>query len=58
MLLVFGAKQQHELCPDGATRQLSQENKQEFVDLYVNWFLNTSVQAQFDAFWYVSAFLF
>ena len=38
------------LKKDGDTIPVTMENRQEYVDLYVNWLLNKSIANQFDAF--------
>ncbi len=50
---MYGAKVVHELCPNGAQRALTNENRHEYVDRYVDYILNTSIEAQFAAFKYV-----
>lgn len=47
---VFGERRVHELCPGGAEKELTLENRREFVDLYVDYILNKSIEQQFDAF--------
>lgn len=47
---VFGNVMTHDLKPDGDTVAVCQENKQEFVDLYTDFLLNTSVEKQFRSF--------
>ena len=39
-----------ELLPGGAERQVTKQNRNEFVDLVVDWYLNKSVAAAFDQF--------
>ncbi|KAL0088811.1 hypothetical protein J3Q64DRAFT_1731742 [Phycomyces blakesleeanus] len=46
----FGQRKCVSLLPDGAQKMVTNENRQEFVDLYVNYVLNSSVERQFDAF--------
>lgn len=38
------------LCPDGDAIPVTEENRREFVDLYVQWWLSDSVEKQFEAF--------
>jgi len=47
---IFGEKHQIELKPDGASIPVNQKNKQEFVDLYVDYIFNKSCEKQFQAF--------
>eukprot|EP00761_Pharyngomonas_kirbyi_P013978 gb/GECH01014008.1/.p1 GENE.gb/GECH01014008.1/~~gb/GECH01014008.1/.p1 ORF type:complete len:721 (+),score=180.72 gb/GECH01014008.1/:1-2163(+) len=46
----FGERVHHELKPGGSEVPVTNENREEFIDLYVDYFLNKSIQAQFDAF--------
>ncbi|XP_026680400.1 ubiquitin-protein ligase E3A [Diaphorina citri] len=46
----FGAFISHDLKPDGDNIAVTQENKQEFIDLYSDFLLNTSIEKQFKAF--------
>ncbi|EON67612.1 hypothetical protein W97_06980 [Coniosporium apollinis CBS 100218] len=46
----YGAVTQVPLCPNGAKRPVTNENRQEFVDLYVRYLLDTSVSRQFEPF--------
>lgn len=39
-----------ELCPGGADIDVTEENRRDFVDQYVNYVLNTSIKKQYDAF--------
>lgn len=47
---VFGEVKTLELCPEGADKNVTQENKQEYVDMYVDYILNKSVASQFTGF--------
>ena len=47
----FGMEQLVEFKAGGAHVPVTNANKQEFVDLYVDWLLNTSVAAQFTPFY-------
>ena len=38
------------LCPNGENMYVTLENRREFVDLYVDWWLNQSIHKQFEAF--------
>ncbi|KAI9718213.1 MAG: hypothetical protein M1812_004203 [Candelaria pacifica] len=38
------------LCPGGETRPVTNENRREFVDLYIRYLLDTSVSRQFEPF--------
>jgi E3 ubiquitin-protein ligase HECTD2 len=46
----YGAVHSVELCPGGASRVVTASNRQEYVDLYVKYLLDTSIRRQFDAF--------
>ncbi|BFZ17845.1 hypothetical protein BsWGS_20882 [Bradybaena similaris] len=46
----YGETKSVELCPDGANRAVKQDNKLEYINLYVDYLLNKSVKTQFDAF--------
>ena len=39
-----------DLIPDGRNIKVTTQNRQEFVDSYVSWYLTTSVKDQFDPF--------
>ncbi|KAK7509332.1 uncharacterized protein IWZ02DRAFT_160426 [Phyllosticta citriasiana] len=45
-----GAVRQEPLCPNGANIPVTNANRQEFVDLYVRYLLDTAVARQFDPF--------
>nr|UUF95670.1 ubiquitin E3 ligase [Laodelphax striatellus] len=47
---VFGSSLTHELKPNGDKIFVNQQNKREFVDLYADFLLNTSIEKQFNAF--------
>lgn len=47
----FGYEQAVEFVECGQTVAVTDENKQEFVRLYVDWFLNTSIESQFRPFY-------
>lgn len=47
----FGIEQTVELKQGGAAIQVSQGNRREFVDLYVDWYLNKSIETQFKPFY-------
>lgn len=47
----FGYEQVVEFLDCGQTIAVTDENKQEFVRLYADWFLNTSIEAQFRPFY-------
>ncbi|XP_052902298.1 ubiquitin-protein ligase E3A [Anopheles moucheti] len=47
---VFGSVLEYELKPDGDTIFVTQDNKQEFVELYSDFMLNKSIEKQFNAF--------
>eukprot|EP00026_Physarum_polycephalum_P001542 Phypoly_transcript_01544.p1 GENE.Phypoly_transcript_01544~~Phypoly_transcript_01544.p1 ORF type:complete len:1030 (+),score=135.85 Phypoly_transcript_01544:65-3091(+) len=46
----FGETQYYDLKPDGANIPVTNKNRQEYVDLYVDWYFNKSVGTQFEAF--------
>ncbi|KAG0192105.1 putative E3 ubiquitin-protein ligase [Apophysomyces sp. BC1034] len=46
----FGQRRCVALTKDGASKMVTNENRKEFVDLYVDYVLNTSVERQFGAF--------
>ncbi|KAL0490480.1 E3 ubiquitin-protein ligase HECTD2 [Acrasis kona] len=46
----FGKVVAHDLVPGGEGMMVTDKNRQDYVDLYVEWRLETSVQKQFDAF--------
>ncbi|KAB8338893.1 hypothetical protein FH972_021835 [Carpinus fangiana] len=46
----YGETEQVELCAGGAQRAVTKENRQEFVDLYVRYLLETQVTRQFEPF--------
>ncbi|KAL6069381.1 HECT domain-containing protein [Balamuthia mandrillaris] len=48
---IYGERQTVELKPNGAEIEVTQENKQEYVDLYVKHLLVDSLRFQFDAFY-------
>lgn len=47
----FGYEQVVEFVECGQTVAVTDQNKQEFVRLYADWFLNVSVEAQFRPFY-------
>eukprot|EP00043_Microstomoeca_roanoka_P013670 m.134308 g.134308 ORF g.134308 m.134308 type:complete len:919 (-) comp15817_c0_seq1:71-2827(-) len=47
---VFGAIVEHELKPGGKDIPLTSQNREEYVRLYVDWILTTSIGKQFSAF--------
>ena len=46
----WGAKVSHELKEGGKNIEVTNENKNEYIDLYVDFMLNKSVESQFNAF--------
>ncbi|KAH9513169.1 putative E3 ubiquitin-protein ligase herc4 [Bulinus truncatus] len=46
----FGETKSVELCPEGSTKVVNQSNKLEYINVYVDYLLNKSVQTQFKAF--------
>ena len=47
---VFGETKTYELCPGGASKSLTKDNREEYVRLATNWRLNESIKTQFEAF--------
>lgn len=45
-----GEAQTVPLCPGGETTVVTEDNRREFVELYVDWWLNRSIERQFEAF--------
>lgn len=46
----FGLEEIFELIPDGQNIPLTRENRDEFVDKYVDWYFNKSIEKQFKSF--------
>uniref|UniRef100_A0A7S0W7Q4 HECT-type E3 ubiquitin transferase n=2 Tax=Hemiselmis tepida TaxID=464990 RepID=A0A7S0W7Q4_9CRYP len=46
----YGTMKTIELCPGGANRNVTEANRDQYVELYVKWLLEDSIQAQFSAF--------
>jgi E3 ubiquitin-protein ligase HERC4 len=46
----YDERRQIELKPGGASIMVNQKNKQEFIDLYINYVFNKSCEQQFEAF--------
>ena len=46
---VFGEIVSHELKENGANIPITNENREEYVNLYVDWYLNKSISSQFEA---------
>lgn len=47
----FGYEQIVELVPGGQVIPVTNENKGEFVEKYIDWYVNSSVEAQFRPFY-------
>ena len=47
---MFGEKVDIELCENGASMQLIKDNREQFVELYVDYEVNKSIAEQFAAF--------
>lgn len=47
----YGMEEIVDLKTDGRNIPVTNANKKEFVDSYVNWYLNDSIKAQFDPFY-------
>ncbi|OTF70030.1 hypothetical protein BLA29_012947, partial [Euroglyphus maynei] len=50
-LPTFGSPIDYELCPDGKNRQLTYENREEYVELYWKYLLIDSIKKQFESFY-------
>ncbi|XP_078383332.1 putative E3 ubiquitin-protein ligase HERC4 isoform X2 [Oculina patagonica] len=46
----YGVLEYIDLIPDGANTAVTLENRQQYVDVYMDYYLNKSVEKQFDAF--------
>ena len=46
----FGFEETHELVENGSNTPLTKENKDQFVELYLDWYFNTSIEKQFTPF--------
>lgn len=46
----YGMEEVVELVPGGKDIKVTQANKKEFVDQYVDWYLNRSIKEQFGPF--------
>lgn len=46
----YGAVHSVELCPGGANMPVTSANRQQYVELYVKYLLDTSIRMQFEAF--------
>ncbi|XP_046382187.1 probable E3 ubiquitin-protein ligase HERC4 isoform X2 [Haliotis rufescens] len=49
-LEVFGEVKTLELCDNGSKKCVNQDNRKEYVDLYIDFLFNKSVESQFEAF--------
>lgn len=47
----YGMEEIVDFIPNGRNIPVVNENKKEFVDRYVNWYLNDSIKAQFEPFY-------
>ena len=47
---IFGTRRRIELKPGGSNIMVNQKNKQEFIDLYIDYIFNKSCDKQFQAF--------
>jgi E3 ubiquitin-protein ligase HERC4 len=47
---IFGERHRKELKPGGSSIMVNQKNKQEFIDLYIDYIFNKSCEKQFQAF--------
>ena len=47
----LGATFYHQLKPEGDKLYVNQENKMEYIELYVDWLLNKSIESQFRSFY-------
>ena len=48
--LSWGESVEHEFKPNGKDIEVTNENKQEFVQLYLKWVLVDQIKSQFDSF--------
>ena len=46
----YGQIDRHELLPGGSSIPVTSENRKQYVELYSDWTLNTSIETQFVAF--------
>lgn len=46
----FGAEEIFELVPGGQNIALTRENRDEFVESYLNWYFNLSIEKQYKPF--------
>ena len=46
----FGMLETHELRPGGSSISVTNSNRAEYVDAYVRWYLQQSIDRQFNAF--------
>lgn len=46
----YGEVKEIELIPDGANVKVTEENKRKFIDLYIDWYFNKSIEKQFGSF--------
>lgn len=49
-LQTFGCPVEYELCPDGKSRKLTYDNRNEYVQLYWQYILETSIKNQYRSF--------
>ncbi|ESP04646.1 hypothetical protein LOTGIDRAFT_223779 [Lottia gigantea] len=47
---LFGESSSVELCPGGSKKMVNKENRKEYVDTYIDYVFNTSVENQYGAF--------
>jgi hypothetical protein len=47
----YGMEEIVDLVPDGKSVRVTKENKKQFVDSYTDWYLNKSVEPQFQPFY-------
>ena len=46
----FGMEEIYELIPDGANVALSRDNRDDFVEKYIDWYFNKSIEKQYKSF--------
>ena len=50
----FGELEEIDLVPKGSEKFVTLENRQQYVNAYIDYYLNTSMEAQYEAFAHVS----
>lgn len=47
---IFGTKKEREICEGGIDKQVTNENLEEYIETYLDWWFNKSIESQFMAF--------